>query len=364
MNYLITAAGLGTRFLKKGIKPPKPLIKVNGIELLLWSLNSFEFVNDDKLYLVTLKEDRVKERLIKKLENLYPNINIYWHELKISPNGQLLTALTALNIFKLNGPLVIHNCDTSYKINNFSFNSLLDKPIFGAIPYFISDGNNWSFLKILNNKIIEVTEKQRISDNCSVGTYFFKNCELFLNLSNEYIKKHNTNLLNEFYIAPLYNYAIKKGLDVLPLKCDNIQIFGTCHELLNNFEISFFELLAENDFNGHQRKTLVFDIDGTICKSPNCSDYSSCEIIEKVCERIRYENSIGTYIILYTSRNMRSFKGNIGLINKYTSKILSSWLEKNKIPYDELYFGKPWGKELSYIDDKSLPINSFLSKNN
>ncbi len=53
MNYLITAAGLGTRFLKKGIKPPKPLIKVNGIELLLWSLNSFEFVNDDKLYIVT-----------------------------------------------------------------------------------------------------------------------------------------------------------------------------------------------------------------------------------------------------------------------------------------------------------------------
>ena len=32
MNYIITAAGLGTRFLKKGIKPPKPH-KVKGIEL-------------------------------------------------------------------------------------------------------------------------------------------------------------------------------------------------------------------------------------------------------------------------------------------------------------------------------------------
>ena len=41
MNYIITAAGLGSRFLKKGIKPPKPLIKVHGTELILWSLKSF-----------------------------------------------------------------------------------------------------------------------------------------------------------------------------------------------------------------------------------------------------------------------------------------------------------------------------------
>ena len=43
MNYLITAAGLGSRYLKEGIKPPKPLIKVKGMELLLWSLKSFDF---------------------------------------------------------------------------------------------------------------------------------------------------------------------------------------------------------------------------------------------------------------------------------------------------------------------------------
>ena len=58
---------------------------------------------------------------------------------------------------------------------------------------------------------------------------------------------------------------------------------------------------------------------------------------------------------------MRSFNGNIGLINKHTSTILNSWLLKNDIPYDELYFGKPWGKDLSYIDDKSLSIKRFLN---
>ena len=52
MNYLITAAGLGSRFLKESIKPPKPLIKVKGIELLLWSLKSFDFKTKDNLYIV------------------------------------------------------------------------------------------------------------------------------------------------------------------------------------------------------------------------------------------------------------------------------------------------------------------------
>ena len=53
MNYLITAAGKGSRLIKKGIKPPKPLVIVNGIELLIWSLSSFNFSSGDKLYIVT-----------------------------------------------------------------------------------------------------------------------------------------------------------------------------------------------------------------------------------------------------------------------------------------------------------------------
>ena len=89
MNYLITAAGLGSRFLKESIKPPKPLIKVKGMELLLWSLKSFDFKTKDSLYIVTLKKDKVKETLLKKINLNYPHINIYWLELEKCLNGQL-----------------------------------------------------------------------------------------------------------------------------------------------------------------------------------------------------------------------------------------------------------------------------------
>ena len=57
------------------------------------------------------------------------------------------------------------------------------------------------------------------------------------------------------------------------------------------------------------------------------------------------EHEKGTYIVLFTARNMRTFKGAIGLINKYTAPVVLEWLNKYNIPYDEIIFGKPWGNE-------------------
>ena len=200
MNYLITAAGLGLRFIKEGIKPPKPLIKVKGIELLLWSLKSFEFNSNDKLYIVTLKRDKVKKNLLKKISLIYPNVDIYWLELDKCLNGQLLTSLEAVNFFKIKGEILIHNCDTSYKLQYDNFKNLLSKDLFGIIPYFNSMGKNWSFIKIKNDLILEVKEKERISNDCSVGTYFFRDSEKFYDLAHQYLKEFNSHSFERLLI--------------------------------------------------------------------------------------------------------------------------------------------------------------------
>ena len=362
MNYLITAAGKGSRFIKEGIKPPKPLIIVNGIELLIWSLNSFNFYPDDNLYIVTLKNDNVKNRLINKLHDLYPNIKISWLELEKYTNGQLLTSLEAISFFSIKGKLIIHNCDTSFKIDE-GFFERIDKNFFGAIPYFNSDGEHWSFIKTSHKKnlIIEVKEKKRISSKCSVGTYFFRNAEEFSDISKKYLISLKQNDCEEFFISPIYDFAIGLGNDVLAKKVSNVKIFGTIKELCSSFKVTCNELKGENDFSGNQRCTLVIDIDKTICGDPINKDYSKCVPIESVCNKIRELSNKGTYIILYTSRNVRTFKGNIGLINKYTNRVIVDWLEKNQIPFDEIYFNKPWGKgNLNYIDDKFISIDDFL----
>ena len=57
---------------------------------------------------------------------------------------------------------------------------------------------------------------------------------------------------------------------------------------------------------------------------------------------------------------MRSFKGNIGLINKYTSSVLNNWLIKNNYLMMN-YILETLGQCLSYIDDKSLLIEEFIN---
>ena len=99
MNYLITAAGKGSRLISRGIKPPKPLVIVNGIELLIWSLNSFNFLSGDKLYIVTQKNDRVKDCLLNKIKKIFPQVFIDWLELEEVENGQLITAIKAIEYF-------------------------------------------------------------------------------------------------------------------------------------------------------------------------------------------------------------------------------------------------------------------------
>ena len=58
---------------------------------------------------------------------------------------------------------------------------------------------------------------------------------------------------------------------------------------------------------------------------------------------------------------MNSYNGNIGLINKYTARVLLDWLEKWDIPYDEIMYGKPWpGHNGFYVDDRTVRPNEFL----
>ena len=70
----------------------------------------------------------------------------------------------------------------------------------------------------------------------------------------------------------------------------------------------------------------------------------------------------GFYIIINSSRNMRTFKGNVGKINAITLKIIFEWLDKHKIPYDEVHVGKPWcGFNGLYVDDKTIRPSEFVN---
>ena len=54
----------------------------------------------------------------------------------------------------------------------------------------------------------------------------------------------------------------------------------------------------------------------------------------------------------------------MGKINAVTAKEVFKWLEKYDVPYDEIYFGKPWcGINGFYVDDKSIRPDEFINSN-
>lgn len=107
--------------------------------------------------------------------------------------------------------------------------------------------------------------------------------------------------------------------------------------------------------------SLIFDIDNTICTTEN-GDYANSVPNPSIVELIRLRKDEGFYIVLFTSRNMRSYDGSIGKINKFTVPVLVDWLSKHEIPYDELIVGKPWpGPDGYYIDDRSIRPSEFLT---
>lgn len=107
---------------------------------------------------------------------------------------------------------------------------------------------------------------------------------------------------------------------------------------------------------------IVVDIDGTLCsvKSSN-QNYAELKPNMRFVKKLQIYQEMGFKIILFTSRNMNTFKGNLGLINKHTAPVLIEWLRKWNIPYDEIMFGKPWafGRGF-YVDDKAIRPNEFL----
>lgn len=107
-------------------------------------------------------------------------------------------------------------------------------------------------------------------------------------------------------------------------------------------------------------KRLVIDLDNTICETFD-GRYEESKPCEQIIERIKEYKNLGFDVVIHTSRNVRTYKGNIGKITAFTLPIIIEWLKKHDVPFDEVYVGKPWcGDEGFYVDDRAIRPAEFL----
>ncbi|MDE5914259.1 MAG: glycosyltransferase family 2 protein, partial [Campylobacter jejuni] len=180
MNIVIPMAGLGSRFVRAGFDKPKPFIDVLGKPMIIRVLENLKY-KDAKYILIARKEHLIKEKnLVDEIKN---NFNAEFIGIGKLTEGTACTVLYARKYINNNTPLMIANSDQIVDINIADFiDDSLNRSLDGSILTFIDKEKNpkWSFVKLNNDLVVEVKEKEAISEFATVGIYFFNKGKIFV----------------------------------------------------------------------------------------------------------------------------------------------------------------------------------------
>ncbi len=235
LTVLIPMAGAGSRFQQVGYTFPKPLIDVKGkpmIQLVVENLN----IKANYVYVVQ-KEHREKYNLDTLLNLITPGCKIV--EVNGITEGAACTALLAKEYIDKDTPLFFANSDqfVEWDSNEFLY-KMNETNADGGIVSFRATHPKWSFAKVDEQGLVtEVAEKNPISDIATVGYYYWKKGSDFVKYAEQMIEK-NIRVNNEFYVCPVFNQAIKGGLQIRTFNADGMWGLGTPEDLdyyLENF---------------------------------------------------------------------------------------------------------------------------------
>ncbi len=234
IDVVITMGGLGSRFRKAGYTVPKYMIEAKGKTLFEWSMISLDgYKKDVNQYIfIAMKEEGIDmEGFIKEKCQELEIDNYHLILLDYLTDGQATTATLAEKYWNKEHALLIYNIDTYVEPGQMNSEELKGD---GFIPCFKAEGDHWSFVRLdEQERVVEIKEKQRISDHCTLGAYYFKTCGLYKKLYDEYYSEEKNLVKGEKYVAPLYDYLLSKGGEIYisDIAPERVHVLGTPEEL-------------------------------------------------------------------------------------------------------------------------------------
>jgi len=230
-NIVLPMAGRGSRFRQQGYKDSKPFIDVEGkpmIQRVIENLN-IEFDKNFK-FIILCQEADYLDYDFSIFNKMIGHDNIEIVKLKGITEGAACTLLTAKEFIDNKVPLLSFNSDQmiDYDPNEtYSRLSLHD----GGMPCFKGEGIKWSYAKTdEDGYVTEVAEKKQISNDATAGYYYWSRGSDFVKFAEQMIEADD-RLNNEFYVAPVYNYAVKAGKRIVITQVDKVYQMGTPEDL-------------------------------------------------------------------------------------------------------------------------------------
>lgn len=228
LNVLIPMAGAGSRFAAQGYTFPKPLIEVNHKPMIQVVV---ENLNIDAHYIYLIQKEHYEKYNLKYLMNLItPDCDIVLVD--GLTEGAACTTLLAKDLINSDIPLVIANSDqyVDWNSNEVMYAFSADG-IDGGILAFHATHPKWSYVSLDEYGFAkEIAEKKVISNNATVGIYFWKKGSDYVKYAEQMIAA-NDRTNNEFYVAPTFNYAIKDSKKIRVKYAKEMYGLGTPEDL-------------------------------------------------------------------------------------------------------------------------------------
>ena len=233
-NIVITMAGRGSRFYEAGYTVPKYEIVAHGQSLFYWSMLSLKnFLDtDSRLTFVCLAENNSADYVYSECNKL-GLMNVHIVELPKITDGQATSAYVSRQFWQLDAPLLIYNIDTYVNPRALQPEQIRAGSD-GWIPCFRVPGDHWSFVRLGEDEwATDVAEKNRISNDASIGLYWFARAGDFIDAYEEFFSDPANLVKGERYIAPLYKNFIQnnKKISITDLPIPDVHVLGTPMEL-------------------------------------------------------------------------------------------------------------------------------------
>lgn len=238
MKVIIPMAGTGNRFVQKGYKDPKPLIKVNGKRIIEYILDMFD--ETDEIVFIC-NDQHIENTDIKNILNqLSPKAKVV--SLPNHKKGPIFTVMPFLDLVDDNEEVIVCYCDNPLIWNKSNFEKYVkDNKLDGCIlthsglhPHTLNS-TKMAFLKTDGILMEEIKEKECYTDNpmnehASTGVYYFGSGKIMKECFKESIER-DINYGGEYYVTLAYNLLVEKKLRVGYYDTEFVTVFGTPNEL-------------------------------------------------------------------------------------------------------------------------------------
>ncbi|MBI4403891.1 MAG: HAD-IA family hydrolase, partial [Deltaproteobacteria bacterium] len=226
IEIVIPMAGLGQRFSAAGYAKPKPLIDIYGKPMIQWVIENIRPSNHECHFTFLCNEKHIAEYHVDDfLRRLAPGCTIV--SVPGVTEGAACTLLLAKRQLSTSRPLMIANSDQWIEIDIDDFmDSAMKGSSDGLIMTFKANEKKWSYARVdETGRVVEVAEKNPISQHATVGLYYFKHAEDFVEGAQNMMRK-NIRTNGEFYVCPVYNELLAKNKDVRIYEIDRNSMHG------------------------------------------------------------------------------------------------------------------------------------------